>query len=123
MTFKNVILLPAILALSLLSTGCCSFCLPPEAKSTASENSKLCDAFILFMDAGQTTREQEQKFIRANRRAWHAQNYALNDEPLPKDVEIWESRRKLGLANDPSSSTPAGSLTVPEDPTRRVIPR
>jgi len=83
--------------------GCALICgVPPEAQSTAKENAHLCDSFVTMMDAGTTNREQEQKFIRAVRRAWHAQNYALNDMPLPRDVEVWFKRQKLGLSNNNS---------------------
>lgn len=82
---KNLIL---ILWLSFSCSGCALLCgVPPEAKTTASENAQLSDGFVTIMDAGGTTRVQEQKFIRANRRAWHAQNFALNDTPLPHDME------------------------------------
>ena len=95
-----------IVWLSLGSSGCALICgVPDESKSTASENAQLSDAFVTMMDAGTTTRDQEKRFIRANRRAWHAQNYALNDEPLPRDVEIWFKRQKLGMSTDNSGST------------------
>ena len=73
----------------LLLSGCCSWCIPEEARSTAQQNAELTDAFIILMDSDKTTRENEQDFIRANRRAWHAQNNALNDVPLPADVAAW----------------------------------
>lgn len=90
-----------ILWLSLGCSGCTLICgVPPEAKTTASENAQLSDGFVTMMDAGTTSRVQEQGFIRALRRAWHAQDYALNDEPLPRDVDIWFKRRKLGIENN-----------------------
>lgn len=97
---------------SVTTSGCALLCgVPPEAKQTAEENAGISDGFVLMMDAGTTTREQDQKFIHANRRAWHAQNYALNDVLLPRDIEIWFKKYKLGL--DPASSAP-----IPENPPR-----
>jgi len=89
------------------SSGCALLTgIPPEAKQKADENAKLSDAFVTMMDAGSTTREHEQRFIRASRRAWHAMNYAINDEPLPRDIEIWFRRQQLGMQNDNSAATP-----------------
>ena len=106
-----------ILALLLVMplSGCCSlFCVPKEASITAKENAEISDAFKVFMDAERTTRKQEQDFIRAGRRAWHAQNFALNDAPLPADVETWHAKRKLGGA--------APAPAPPPEPTR-LLPR
>lgn len=91
---------------------------PEEARSTAKENAELSDSFVTFMDAGQTTREQEQRFIRACRRAWHAQNYALNDVPLPHDVDVWQKQQKLGM-NPPESGSNSGSNKT----TPKITPR
>ncbi|RJR07546.1 hypothetical protein C4588_06485 [Candidatus Parcubacteria bacterium] len=87
--------------------GCKAFTIPDAAFNQAEANAVLCDNFNDLMNAGITTREQEQNFIRANRRAWHAQNFALNNEPLPADVEAWETKKRLGL--DPSSGAPPTS--------------
>jgi hypothetical protein len=73
----------------LLLSGCCTWCLPQEALDTAKQNAELTDGFVTLIENGQTTRENEQNFIRSNRRAWHAQNNALNDVPLPADVAAW----------------------------------
>jgi len=100
-----------ILLISL--SGCCSFfCVPKEASITAKENAEISDAFKTFMDADRTTREQEKNFIRACRRAWHAQNFALNDVPLPPDVEAWHAKRKLG-----------GAAPAPPPEPRTLLPR
>lgn len=64
-----------------------SACVPQQAFKQAETNALLCDMFVKNMDEGFTSREQEQKFIKANRNAWHAQNFALNDAPLPTDLE------------------------------------
>lgn len=65
--------------------GCVN--LPQEALNNINDNSIICDAFIVKMQKGQTTRDQDQAFIRANRRAWHAQNFAINEAPLPPDMQ------------------------------------
>lgn len=104
-------------------SGCKALSIPDEAFAQAKDNAILCDNFVELMNAGVTTREQEQNFIRANRRAWHAQNYAINSEPLPPDVETWEARKRLGLdaPNAPPLSPPTENRLIP--PERRVIPR
>jgi len=102
-----------------LLSGCRALTIPDQAFTQAKDNAALCDNFVDLMNAGVTTREQEQNFIRANRRAWHAQNFALNNELLPPDVEAWEARKRLGLE---TTSTPIPETrTLP--PERRIIPR
>jgi len=111
-----------VLAIILLFSGCKALTIPDEAFTQAKNNAGLCDNFVELMNAGVTTREQEQNFIRANRRAWHAQNFALNNELLPPDVEAWEARKRLGLETSAGTTdpTPESRLLPPE---RRVIPR
>jgi hypothetical protein len=108
------------LLLILLMSGCCSWCIPEKASITAKENAEISDSFLQFMNAGATTRKQEQNFIRTNRRAWHAQNFAINSVPLPLDVEAWHAKRKLGMTGAPS--TPPAPST-PRNNNRRIIPR
>lgn len=111
------------LLLILLLSGCRALTIPDEAFTQAKDNAGLCNNFVDLMNAGVTTREQEQSFIRANRRAWHAQNFALNNELLPPDVEAWEARKRLGLDTSSGSTTiPAPESRLPP-PERRVIPR
>lgn len=114
----------------LLLSGCCSWCIPPEASSEISKNAARCDAYVTFMSAGQTSREQDQAFIRALRRAIHAQNAAMNNVPLPPDVEAWFARQSLGLMSSateaPSASNAATQPTSlqPETPPQwQWIPR
>jgi hypothetical protein len=104
-------------------SGCKAFSIPDEAFTQAKDNAALCDNFVNLMDAGVTNREQEQNFIRANRRAWHAQNFALNNELLPPDVEAWAASKKLGLDNAPTTpaTTPDREPTAPPD--RRMMPQ
>lgn len=95
------------LCLIIALSGCKALSIPDQAFQQATDNAVLCDNFTELMNAGVTTREQEQAFIRANRRAWHAQNFALNSEPLPPDVEAWEAKRRLGI--DPTTAAPVAS--------------
>ena len=71
--------------LILLASGCSS--VPKEALSQANDNSIISDSFLVLVQKGETTREQEQAMLRANRRSWHAQNFALNNAALPQDMQ------------------------------------
>jgi hypothetical protein len=82
---RRSILISALMSCSFLISGCCS--VPPEALSQASDNALIADGFVMLQEQGDTTRQQEQAFILANRRAWHAQNFAINDTPLPADLQ------------------------------------
>lgn len=65
--------------------GCSS--IPQEAYTQPNDNSIISDAFVVKMEKGETNRLQEQALIRAFRRAWHAQNYALNNVQVPPDMQ------------------------------------
>ena len=116
-----------VLLLVCCFSGCKAWSIPDQAFAQAKDNSTLCDSYVDLMNAGVTTREQDQNFIRANRRAWHSQNFALNNEPLPPDVEAWEAKKKLGLDNTPVPAPAPPSNLTPEQrllpPERRIIPR
>lgn len=71
-------------ALIMLS-GCSS--VPQQALDQIGSNAVISDAFIALMEKGETTRDQEQAFIHANRRNWHALNFAVNEAPLPEDIK------------------------------------
>lgn len=73
------------LSIALMVSGCCG--VPQEALDQAHTNATICDAFVQQMDAGNTSREQEQEFIKSNRKAWHAQDHVLNDAELPADMQ------------------------------------
>lgn len=60
--------------------------IPQEAYTQPNDNSIASDAFVVKMEKNETSRIQEQEMIRAFRRAWHAQNYALNNVALPEDM-------------------------------------
>ncbi len=113
-----------LLACSFMLGGCTS--VPQEALTNAGDNALICDGFILLMNTGGTTREQEQAFILANRHVWHSQNFALNDVPLPadlvpgaepmnllellqKDPKIRAKAREVAEALQPDGSGPDGS--------------
>lgn len=74
-----------ILMLSLLlATGCIS----SEVKSSIKRNAARSDAYVSQMESGVTTREQDQKFIRAIRIMNHSLNWNVNDVKLPPDVKL-----------------------------------
>lgn len=91
----------ATLLISLfLSVGCSS--VPPEALTRSASNALISDAFIVLMEKGETTREDEQAFILANRRNWHALNFAVSEIPLPEDMqEGFEGDLLESLQKDP----------------------
>ena len=73
------------LCLMLFASGCSG--VPKEALTQANDNSLISDAFMVLVQKGETTREHEQAMLRANRRSWHAQNFALNNAVLPQDMQ------------------------------------
>lgn len=91
----------AFLSLTLLFSlgfsGCCS--VPQEARDQPKDNVIVSDAFVALMLQDKTTRKQEQAFIMANRKAWHAQNFALNDVPLPEDLQTGDDSKLLQILN------------------------
>lgn len=64
-------------------------CANPQIGGTIQRNAARNDRFCKRMEDGATTREQEQAFIRANRRGWHAVDLYYNDIPLPPDIQAW----------------------------------
>lgn len=95
-------LLSITLFFGLAASGCTS--IPPEAHDQARDNALISDAFVGLMLDDKTTREQEQAFILANRKAWHAQNFAMNDIALPEDLQEGERQGNLLeiLKSDPA---------------------
>ena len=73
------------LSMVLLLCGCPS--IPPAAFSQAADNALISDAYVSLMESGETQPAQDQAFILANRRSWHAQNFAINEAPLPEDLQ------------------------------------
>lgn len=72
---------------TLVLAGCCG--VPDETRVAAEEHALVTEQFVKMMDAGVTTREVEQDFIRAQQAAWEAQHFALNDvEPEKAEVEV-----------------------------------
>jgi len=86
-------LLSLVLLLGITSAGCTS--IPQEALDQARDNALISDAFVGLMLDSKTSREQEQAFILANRKAWHTQNFALNDVALPPDLASGERQANL----------------------------
>lgn len=80
---KNLLAISFLLMLFV--SGCSG--VPKEALTQANDNSLISDAFMVLVQKGETTREQEQAMLRANRRSWHAQNFALNNAVLPQDMQ------------------------------------
>jgi hypothetical protein len=87
----------------LLISGCTS--VPPEALSQAADNALISDAYVALMEKGETQPAQDKAFILANRRSWHAQNFALNEAPLPEDLQPGADAGSINLLeileNDP----------------------
>lgn len=72
------------LFLLLLMIGCVS----QTAKDKIHRGAVINDSFTQKMDRGETTREQEQKHIRAMR-VWHyALDYNVNGNEPPADVKL-----------------------------------
>lgn len=76
---------PLFLSLTLIIAGCGS--VTQQVKDDVKENSAISSQFVQEMDAGHTTRDLEQEFIRANWASWHSINYAINDVEVPADVK------------------------------------
>ena len=75
----------SVMILSVVLSGCC--CVSGTVESRVKRNVERCDNFVQKMDSGLTSRQQEQEFVRANRRMHHSLNFSINDVPLPADVE------------------------------------
>lgn len=54
-------------------------CTSPKIKQVVHENALRNQRFVAFIDSGDTTREQEQAFIRANAAAWTALDEHFNE--------------------------------------------
>lgn len=57
-----------VLSLVLFLAGC----MPGQVRTSIRDNHLRCVRFTELMDGGETTREQEQRFIHANATAWEA---------------------------------------------------
>jgi uncharacterized protein YxeA len=63
-------------------------CVSPMAKEKIHRATVINDSFVKKMDAGQTSREQEQNHIRAMR-VWHySLDYNVNGNEPPADVQV-----------------------------------
>jgi uncharacterized protein YceK len=89
----------ALALVLIVVTGCSS-----TTKEITARQAARSAAFKRKMDTGQTTRAQEQAFIRANYRAWAAEDYVINGTPLPADVAATVS------TDQPESLMDAGTV-------------
>jgi PBP1b-binding outer membrane lipoprotein LpoB len=78
----------------LLLSGCVS----SVVKSSIEQNAARADAYVEKMDAGETTREQDQKFIYVIRIMNHSLNWNVNDVEPPPDVKL--ILEQLGLTSE-----------------------
>lgn len=58
----------ALLFAALLFSGCVG----SGVRKAVTDNSLRCERFVALMGKGETTRDQEQRFIQANGEAWKA---------------------------------------------------
>jgi len=91
--------LAMLLTTLVMLNGCCT--VPPQAKEQIGNNAIISDAFIALMENGDTDRNQEQAFIHANRRNWHALNFAVNEVPLTEDMDGGDNNLIESLEQDP----------------------
>jgi hypothetical protein len=91
----------ALLLSMIMLSGCCS--VPPQALDQIGTNAVISDAFVALMEKGETSRDQEQAFVHANRRNWHALNFAVNEAALPEDMGEGDRDNNLleSLEKDP----------------------
>lgn len=61
-------------------------CVAQETKDAIVADAARTDAFVTLMSNGNTTRNDEQAFIRAQRKAFHAIDLGVNGNPLPADL-------------------------------------
>lgn len=71
------------LVLVLLIAGCVS---TTDKEKIAFQAARL-DRAVALMDSGVSTRQNEQDFIRGERKVWHALDYSINGNPLPPDLQ------------------------------------
>lgn len=76
------IITSAILTIVLL-TGCVS----QTVKDAVERGAARSDRYVELMEAGKTTPESDQAYIKAKRVSDHSLNYHLNDAELPPDVQ------------------------------------
>jgi uncharacterized protein YcfL len=72
-------------------------CVSPETKTTIENQAARSDNIVGKIERGETTRTEEQSYIKAMRVVWWAVNHDVNDAELPADVV--ELLTKLGLLN------------------------
>lgn len=70
----------------LLTVGCVSTVDKERIRFQAAR----LDRAVALIDSGTVTKEEMEKFIRGERRIWHALNYSINGDPLPPDLQPGE---------------------------------
>ena len=70
-------------------------CVSPETKATIEKQAARSDNIVGKIDRGETTRTEEQGYIKAMRILWWSINHDVNDADLPADV--LELLIRLGL--------------------------
>lgn len=68
-----------VLTILLLTGTLIGGCVSPKIKQVVHENAIRNRKFVSFIESGETTREQEQAFIRANAAAWQALDEHFNE--------------------------------------------
>lgn len=81
-------LIAACVLVGLTTVGCVS----SAAKEKIAFQSARLDRAVALIDSGGITQKEEEDFIRAERRVWHALNYSINGAPLPPDVKPLEDK-------------------------------
>lgn len=72
----------ALVLLLAVGVGCVS----TTDKEKISFQAARLDRAVALMDSGVSTRQNEQDFIRGERKVWHALDYSINGNPLPPDL-------------------------------------
>lgn len=75
-----------IIAFFAFLTGCCG--VSQDVKDEIHLNYERCKKYVELIDSKQTTPIQDQEFIKANKKAWAAMDYKINDnEEAKKEIE------------------------------------
>ena len=69
-------------------------CVSAADKARIAYQAARLDRAVALINSGATTREQEQNFIRGERREWHALDYSFNGTALPPDMQVVTSAGK-----------------------------
>ena len=70
-----------IIAISLIG------CVSSADKARVAYQAARLDRAIALIDSGKITQTEEEDFIRAERKVWHALDNSINGSPLPPDMQ------------------------------------